>query len=153
MNSLSTNLKGSLLTLCLLLPCVGFAQQYSINWFKIAGGGGTSTSGTYQVTGTIGQPDASSALNGGNYSVTGGFWSMINVVQMPGVPNLVITHSSNSDIVFWPDTGSYTLQQNNNLANPAGWAPSGYTVSTANGTNSIIITTPTGSLFFRLANP
>jgi hypothetical protein len=153
MNSLSTNLKGSLLTLCLLLPCVGFAQQYSINWFKIAGGGGTSTSGTYQVTGTIGQPDASSALNGGNYSVTGGFWSMINVVQMPGVPNLVITHSSNSVIVFWPDTGSYTLQQNNNLANPAGWASSGYTVSTANGTNSITITTPTGSLFFRLANP
>ena len=153
MNSLSTNLKGSLLTLCLLLPCVGFAQQYSINWFKIAGGGGTSTSGTYQVTGTIGQPDASSALNGGNYSVTGGFWSMINVVQMPGVPNLVITHSSNSDIVFWPDTGSYTLQQNNNLANPAGWASSGYTVRTAYGTNSITITTPTGSLFFRLANP
>jgi hypothetical protein len=128
-------------------------QSYSVDWYKISGGGGTSTGGTYAVSGTIGQPDASGAMSGGNYSVTGGFWALINVVQMPGVPNLVITHSSNSVIVFWPDTGSYTLQQNNNLANPVGWASSGYTVSTANGTNSITITTPTGSLFFRLANP
>jgi hypothetical protein len=27
------------------------AQSYSINWFKVAGGGGTSTGGTYQVSG------------------------------------------------------------------------------------------------------
>jgi hypothetical protein len=26
-------------------------QQYSINWFKVAGGGGMSTGGTYQVSG------------------------------------------------------------------------------------------------------
>ena len=31
------------------------AQSYSIDWYKIAGGGGTSTGGTYQVSGTIGQ--------------------------------------------------------------------------------------------------
>jgi hypothetical protein len=35
-----------------------FAQSYSIDWYKIAGGGGTSTGATYQVSGTIGQPDA-----------------------------------------------------------------------------------------------
>ena len=32
------------------------AQTYSIDWFKIAGGGGTSTGGVYSVSGTIGQP-------------------------------------------------------------------------------------------------
>jgi len=46
-------------------------NPYSINWYKIAGGGGTSTGGTYQVSGTIGQPDASGAMTGGNYSLTG----------------------------------------------------------------------------------
>jgi len=45
-------------------------QSYSIDWYKIAGGGGTSTGATYQVIGTIGQPDASGAMSGGNYSLT-----------------------------------------------------------------------------------
>ena len=48
-----------LLLLCsLLLPAVGFTQQYSIGWYKIAGGGGASSGGVYSVNGTIGQPDA-----------------------------------------------------------------------------------------------
>ena len=59
-------------------------QSYSVDWYKVAGGGGTSTGGVYAVSGTIGQHDASGAMNGGNYSVTGGFWSLINVVQTPG---------------------------------------------------------------------
>jgi len=32
----------------------------------------------------------------------------------------------------------------------AGWATSGYTISTSNGTNSITVTPPAGNLFFRL---
>ena len=47
-----------ILILSLLFPVIGFAQAYSIDWYKIAGGGGTSTDGTYPVSGTIGQPDA-----------------------------------------------------------------------------------------------
>jgi hypothetical protein len=145
-----------LLLFCLLPSafCLrAWGQSYSIDWYKIAGGGGTSTGATYQVTGTIGQPDASGALTGGNYSLTGGFWSLISVVQTAGLPNLVITHSGNSVIVSWPNTGSYTLQQNANLAVPSGWATSGYSINTANGTNSITITSPAGNLFFRLSNP
>jgi hypothetical protein len=84
--------------------------------------------------------------------VTGGFWALISVVQTPGTPNLTITYSANSVIVSWPDTGSYTLQQNGNLATGT-WTNSGYSVSTANSTNSVTITPPTGNLFFRLANP
>jgi hypothetical protein len=127
--------------------------QYSINWYKIAGGGGASSNGQYTVTGTIGQPDAGGAMTGGGYAVTGGFWSLISVVQTAGLPNLTITRVGNSVIVSWADTGSYTLQQNSNLAASAGWTTSGYSVSTSNGTNSITITPPTGNLFFRLANP
>jgi len=95
-------------------------------------------------------------MAGGSYSLAGGFWSLISVVQTPGVPNLTITEAgNNSVIVSWPNTGSYILQQNSNLAVPPGWATSGYTVTTNSpaGTNSITITTPVGNLFFRLANP
>ena len=136
-----------------VLFSTAFAQPYSINWYKIAGGGGTSTGATYQVTGTIGQPDTGMAMSGGNFSVTGGFWSLISVVQTAGLPNLFVTHSGNSVIISWTATGSYTLQQNGNLALANGWTTSGYSISTANGTNSITITSPAGNLFFRLSNP
>ena len=126
------------------------AQSYSIDWHKIAGGGGTSTGGVYQITGTIGQHEAGGPLTGGNYSLTGGFWSLISAVQTPGLPDLTITHSGNSVIVSWPATGSYTLQQNPNLSAPGSWATSGYPITTTDGTNRITITPPTGNLFFRL---
>ena len=37
------------------------AQTYSIDWFKVAGGGGTSTGGVYSVSGTGGQSDSGGA--------------------------------------------------------------------------------------------
>jgi hypothetical protein len=147
-------MKKLFLLLGLLIPTLSFAQAYSIDWYKVADGGGTSTGGTYQVSGTIGQHDAGGPMTGGSYSLTGGFWALIAVVQTPGTPNLTITFvGPDSVVVSWPDTGTYTLQQNNNLGATGGWTPSGYSVSTADGTNSITITPPTGNLFFRLANP
>ena len=128
------------------------AQQYSNNWYKISGGGGTSTNGPYAISGTIGQHDASRPMTGGSYSVTGGFWALY-AVYSPGLPNLIITYiGPNSVKVSWPNTGSYTLQTNSNLATP-GWLGYGGTVTTANGTNSITVTPPTGNLFFRLSSP
>jgi hypothetical protein len=129
------------------------AQSYSINWYKIAGGGGTSSNGQYSVSGTIGQPDASGAMTGGQYSVTGGFWSMIQVVQTPGTPELTITRSGNSVIISWAYTGTYNLQQNVNLSDTNTWTLNGGTVTTSGGSNSVTITPPTGNVFFRLQNP
>lgn len=143
-------MKNLILVLSLLVPGLSFAQTYTVDWYKVAGGGGTSTGGTYQVTGTIGQPDASGAMTGGNYALTGGFWSIISVVQSAGVPNLLIVpNGENSVQILWPNTGTYTLLQNTSLAT-ANWVTSSYPVTTANGTNSITITPPAGNLFFRL---
>jgi hypothetical protein len=146
-------MKNFILIFSLLLP--GWASaQGTISWYKIAGGGGTSTGGPYQVSGTIGQHDAGGPMTGGSYSLTGGFWAQISVVQTPGVPNLTISFvGPDSVVVSWPDTGSYTLQQNTNLAVTSGWITSGYSITTASGTNSITVTPPPGILFFRLMNP
>ena len=122
------------------------AQSYSVDWYKIAGGGGTSTGGLYSVSGTIGQPDASGAMSGGNYSVTGGFWSLISVVQTPGAPLLTITYSGNQAIVSWsPSVTGWTLQTNNNLATGT-WGNYLGAVSNNRLTNS----PSQGNLFFRL---
>jgi len=139
------------LGLAVLLAQDAGAQNYSIDWYKIAGGGGTSSGGNYQLSGTIGQADAGSTMSGGNYSLTGGFWSIISAIPTPGLPNLVITWiSPNSVRVSWPATGAYTLLSNNNLTGAA-WSAFGGTVTTANGTNSVTITPPNGNLFFRLS--
>jgi hypothetical protein len=143
-------MKSSFVLFGLLVPTISFAQSYTIDWYKISGGGGTSTGGVYAVSGTIGQHDAGNAMSGGPYSVTGGFWSLIAVVQTPGLPNLSVAHSGNSVIVSWPNTASSTLQTNNSLAAASGWNAYGGTVNTASGTNSVTISPPTGTLFFRL---
>ena len=125
------------------------AQTYSIDWYKIAGGGGTSTNGQYSLSGTIGQPDASGAMSGGGYSVTGGFWSLINVVQTPGAPLLTITYSGNQAVVSWPSSVTgWTLQTNANLTTPA-WGTYLGTVVNNSTTNS----PPRGTVFFRLTHP
>ena len=129
------------------------AQNYSIDWYKISGGGGTATGGVYAVSGTIGQPDASSAMSGEQYSITGGYWSLLAVVQTAGLPNLCIAHSGHNVIVSWPNTANCTLQTNNNLAAASGWDAYSGTVNTASGTNSITISAPAGKLFFRLSQP
>jgi hypothetical protein len=141
---------GALLTFLAITISVR-AQSYSIDWYKVSGGGGMSTGATYQVTGTIGQPDASGPMTGGNYSVTGGFWSLISVVPTPGAPPLAISHAGNAVTVYWQNVSGWSLQQNSSVASPASWSASSG-VTTANGTNYLNLTSPTGNLFFRLSN-
>jgi hypothetical protein len=132
----------------LLLSILGFAQSYSIDWYKVAGGGGTSSNGQYVVSGTIGQPDASGAMTGGNYSLTGGFWSLF-AVQTSGAPLLSITYSGNQAIVSWPSSVTgWTLQTNNNLATSTWGNYSGTIVN-----NSVTNSPPAGNVFFRLSKP
>jgi hypothetical protein len=144
-------MKKIILFLGLLIPIIGITQQYSIDWHKISGGGGTSGNGQYAVSGTIGQHDAGGPMIGGNFSLTGGFWALI-LVQTPGAPTLYISHSGNSVKVFWQAVSGWTLQQNNNPTVPAGWTGSSGATN-FNGTNYLNLTSPAGNLFFRLANP
>jgi hypothetical protein len=144
-------MRAPFLLLGLLMPALGFAQSYTLDWYNISGGGGTSTNAIYQVSGTIGQPQAGGVMSGGAYSVAGGFWSLLASVQTPGLPNLTIVRSGTRVVVSWPNTANVRLQTNTDLANPARWNACGGTVNTAGGTNSIAINPPAGTLFFRLA--
>ena len=136
---------GLLLTTITLHHSIASAQSYSIDWYKVSGGGGTSTSGVYSVSGTMGQPDAGGPMTGGNYSLTGGFWSLY-AVQTPGAPVLTITYLGNQAIVSWPaSVAGWTLQTNSNLAT-SNWGNYPGTVVNNTVTNS----PPKGTLFFRL---
>jgi hypothetical protein len=68
----------SILGILFLLTAGGFAiaapNAFTINWWTVDGGGGTSQGGDFTVSGNIGQHDTSPLMEGGDYSVVGGFW-------------------------------------------------------------------------------
>ena len=126
----------------------------SIDWYKVAGGGGmNSTGGVYSVSGTVGQPDASGAMSGGGYSLTGGFWALYTV-QTAGAPVLQITlTATNTAMVYWPSPSTgFNLEVNTNLAT-ANWVTNTQSI-TDNGTiRYIVVNPPTGNRYYRLKSP
>ena len=130
------------------------AQSYSVDWHTVDGGGGTSSGGSYSVTGTIGQPDASGAMSGGNYSVVGGFWSYAAAVQMPGAPFLTLVNTgTNTVVVSWPypSTG-FVLQQNADLGT-TNWTDVSTTPIDDSDNRTVIVSPPVGNRFYRLFHP
>jgi hypothetical protein len=84
--------------MCILLFSLPAFADYDISWHTIDGGGGTSSSGTYIVRGTIGQPDANE-MAGGRYELSGGFW--------PGGPLCFVEFEDFARFaMYWRDSGS-----------------------------------------------
>ena len=126
------------------------AQQYSIDWFKVAGGGGSSGNAQYVLSGTIGQPDASSTLSGGSYSLIGGFWSII-AVQTTGAPVLTVFRTStNTVVVAWPAPSSGFVLQQNTVLESSNWLNVTATRVAVGDQYEVIISPPTGNTFYRL---
>jgi len=54
---------------------VAGGNDYDMDWFTIDGGGASCFSGDFELTGTIGQPDAGPLLASGDFTLAGGFWA------------------------------------------------------------------------------
>jgi hypothetical protein len=131
------------------------AQTYSIDWFSIDSGGGTSTGGLFSVTGTIGQPDAGAAMTGDNYSVVGGFWSIF-AVQTPGAPLLWVARAGNYVVISWPagNAGGFLLDQATALSgSPIPWTQVPFPYATNGAVISVTNSSPTGTRYYRLRKP
>lgn len=50
-------------------------DAYTLEWWTVNAGGGTSKGGAYALSGTAGQPDSGIAMVGGTYTLVGGFWN------------------------------------------------------------------------------
>ena len=65
---------ASVMAMTFAVWAAGSADDFTLNWWTIDGGGVMrSTGGNFELSGTIGQPDAGS-MSGGNFALTGGFW-------------------------------------------------------------------------------
>jgi hypothetical protein len=131
----------------LLMLCAARAQ-YSIDWFTIDGGGGTSTGGVYSVSGTIGQPDAGT-MSGGTYTLVGGFWALPVAVQGTNGPllNIVAAGSGFASVSWNPATPGFVLQFTPTLTPPA------WTNTTSGATNPVVVPAGAASGFYRLIKP
>src|SRR5438128_190465 len=87
-------------TLSLFVGSEARGQNYSIDWFTIDGGGGTSSGGAYSLSGTIGQSDAG-RLSGDSFALDGGFWGGVFAAPTVGVPTLNIQSAGSSYTISW----------------------------------------------------
>jgi len=130
----------------LLLVCNSAFAQYSIDWFTVDGGGGTTSDGVYEISGTIGQPDAGSVITG-DYVIEGGFWSDLE----PGAPGLTIELVSPSSVlVSWPaPANGFVLQQNTNVTT-TNWVAVTNPPVVANGEKQVTVSPLVGNRYYRL---
>jgi len=57
------------------IPVYANTSDFELHWFSIdTGGTGSSSGGSYTLSGTIGQPDAG-LMDGGDFTIQGGFWN------------------------------------------------------------------------------
>jgi len=137
---------------CLMLFSPGAraqSAQFSIDWYKISGGGGGSTGGVYSLSGTIGQPDAG-AMSGGNYSLAGGFWSIITAAA-GGPPFLAISAGNGPVLIIsWPASLSgYQLQSTPSVL-PVAWTNVPQSPTLSNGRYTVSILATNSAAYFRL---
>ncbi|MGC3960619.1 MAG: hypothetical protein QM813_22610 [Verrucomicrobiota bacterium] len=139
-------MKTILLMLGLVLPLAPFAQQYSIDWHTVDGGGGTSTGGGYAVSGTIGQPDAGGPITNGQFSVSGGFWVLPTAVPVAGAPSLTILPATpgHASISWNPNPPGFVLQETWSLTTAV------WTNSPSGPTNPIVVPATGPAKFYRL---
>lgn len=142
------HLLACLLTLA-MATAMALGQSYSIDWWTIDGGGGTSSGGAFSLSGSIGQPDAGTTLTGGQFSVTGGFWALPVTVPTAGAPMLTIVPvgPGQAAISWAPKTPEFVLQVSPTL-HPLVWAnaPSG-------ATNPVVVPATLPTTFYRLIKP
>lgn len=137
------------LFLSLAISCVPVsASDLSIDWHKLAGGGGTSSGGQFSVTSSIGQHDAGKPMSGGTYALTGGF--LAAVLQAPGAPPLSIARAGASFVLSWSGPASgFTLQQTPALGQPS-WTDVSQLPADIGGIRSVTVPLVPGGVFFRL---
>ncbi len=82
------------------------AAEFELSWYSMdAGGVMRSTGGAFELSGTIGQPDAGK-MSGGDLQLNGGFWFELppGDCDEDGVVNLV-DHESFTQCLGGPDGG------------------------------------------------
>lgn len=132
-------------------PLWARAEDYAIDWFSVDSGGGTSADGVYEVSGTIGQPDAGE-LGDDVYTVSGGFWAAAIDTEPLRPPTLKFAVVGNALVLSWPVTPGYVLEQTMDLSQPDGWHAVGQPIVVVNGQNTVTVPLAGTQVYYRLTD-
>ena len=111
----------------------------------------------FELVATVG--DASTGiLQGGDFSIVEGFWSIAAIVEGPMTLGLSVDRGANQFVLSWPVEGSagLVLEQTSLLeASPVRttWTAVSTSPQTSNGTNLVRLSLAAGNRFFRLRKP
>ena len=145
-------MKKAFFTLWLIgVRAIASAQTYSVDWFSIDGGGGTSTGAVYSVSGSIGQPDAGT-MTGGGYLLVGGFWGVVSALQMADAPLLSTERLPGGVRVYWSNSATGFVLEHS-LSVTGAWSQVAFPYHTNATDISISLSPPMGNRFYRLRKP
>jgi hypothetical protein len=133
----------------MLIAWLASAQNYSMDWSAIGGGGATASGGPYSLASTIGQTAVGGPASGGPYEANTGFW------EVPGGPELTIRFTAPDTIVIsWPATalGCFALQETASL-NASQWEDMANPVTFADGVDQVTVTLTGKTQYYRLISP
>jgi len=137
----------SILLSTLLLTSIASAQNFSVDWFTVDGGGGSSAAGAFSVNGTAGQPDAGT-MRVGAFSVVGGFWSFTSDTL-----SLAVSNSPAGVVVYWNRPAlNWVLDESPVLlsAPPHPWTQVAFPYQTNATHIYVTIPAPAANKFYRL---
>lgn len=141
-----------------LLGGAALAQNVGVDWSALSSRAGTSIAGKYTLTGTIAQP-AAARLNSRDFTLDGGYLSIVAAIQQPGAPELSVRlTTTNSVVVSWPMTWpGWVLTEAPELP-AAAWtdvltAPIEVAVADDVVVKQVVVTPPVGNRFYKLREP
>ncbi len=96
----------------LLAGAGSLAAGFTVDWWTVDGGGALrTTGGDFELSGTVGQPDAGPVMSGGVYTLSGGFW------VLPAGPQYPVGDLNCDGVVDFDDIDPFVLA----LSGPAGY--------------------------------
>ena len=134
----------------LLAVVSALASDTALKASYISSGGGTSSGGTYTMSGTVGQPVTLISSNG-QYRLEPGFWAMMSVISTPEGPAIAFQRTGNQVVFTWSEPpGTYVLQKATTLGNAADWQNVSQTPVQVGEQNALSLELAPGNQFFRL---
>jgi hypothetical protein len=137
----------------LAAPSLSQTPDFSVDYFVISAGGGTSANGGFSVTGVVGQPVNPNQITGGMFTIETGFASVTATIQLlDGPVTLRINQQGGLVKISWPATtqAEFVLETTSQLGDPSSWQPVELTPLIVGPDKIVTIGAGPGPAFFRL---
>lgn len=130
------------------------AAEFELEWAVLVPAVETSQGGDFELTATLGET-ADSRLAGGDFALSGGFWSLVNLGKSPEAPGLSAHLEAGSLVLTWPVAGTdgFRIEEARDLTFPLNWMPLSDTPQTSQGVRFLRLPLQPGNRFYRLSLP